>query len=72
MERFTRLFELPGRTKDEIGLVYIENGVYKGFGFCPSNTEKSKFPGFIEPRLDNRDSRRILIRHLIGNLTGKR
>ena len=68
VEKFTRLLELPGRTEDEIGLVYIENGVYKGFGFCPNNIEKSKFLNFIEPRLDNRDSRRILIRHLIGNL----
>ena len=66
IERFTRLFEVDGRVDDEIGLVYIENGVYMGFGFCPKSAIGNKMD-FILPRQDNKDVRRILIRHLINN-----
>lgn len=66
IERFTRLFEVKGRDEDEIGLVYIENGVYMGFGFCPKSTTENKIR-FILPRRDNKDVRRILIRYLINN-----
>ena len=62
--RFTRLFEVEGRDEDELGLVYIENGVYKGFGFCPKTTKGNKIH-YIEPRQDNKDVKRILMRHLI-------
>lgn len=65
IKKFTRLFEVPGRTKDEIGLVYIENGVYKGFGFCLNTTKSESKLTFIQPFQDNKDVRRILIRHLI-------
>ena len=64
--KFTRLFEVTGRNENEIGLVYIENGVYNGFGFCPKTTRKDK-KSFITSREDNKDVRRILIRHLIKN-----
>lgn len=67
-EKFTQLFEIAGRNENEKGLVYIENGVYKGFGFCSLETDFSqdKFLNFIEIKADNKDVRRILIRHLIN------
>src|SRR5690606_24118024 len=49
MGRFTRLFEVEGRTDEEIGLVYIENGVYRGFGFCPKSIKENKLE-FILPQ----------------------
>ena len=64
--KFTHLFEVEGRNDSEIGLVYIENGIYKGFGFCPKTTLEDK-KSFITSRQDNKDVRRILIRHLINN-----
>lgn len=64
IEKSTHLLELRGRTENEIGLVYIENGVYKGFGFCTKGIPKEKYHDFIEERQDNKDVRRILIRHL--------
>jgi len=66
IKKFNRLFEVPGRTKDETGLVYIENGVYKGFGFCSNTTKADLKLTFIQPFQDNKDVRRILIRHLIA------
>lgn len=68
IEKFTQLFEVAGRNGNEKGLVYIENGVYKGFGFCPLVTDFSqdRFLNFIESKADNKDVRRILIRHLIN------
>lgn len=63
---FTQLFEVQGRNDEEMGMVYIENGVYKGFGFC-AKTIKDNNLEFILPRQDNKDVRRILIRHLINN-----
>lgn len=65
IQKFTRLFEVPGRTKEEIGLVYIENGVYKGFGFCANTTQSDLKLTFIEPFQDNKGVRRILIRYLV-------
>jgi DNA polymerase-3 subunit epsilon len=64
MGKFTRLFEVVGRDEDELGLVYIENGVYKGFGFCPKTVTRNKLH-YIVPRQDNKDVKRILMRHLI-------
>lgn len=66
-EKFTRLFEVAGRTGDEKGLVYIENGVYKGFGFCPADTPQKRLLSFISARQDNRDVRRILMRYLVNS-----
>lgn len=65
MQKFTQLFEVAGRTPDEVGLVYIQNGVYKGFGFCSKNTSTNKKLSFIEPYQDNKDVRRILARYLL-------
>lgn len=66
IEKFTQLFEVTGRKENEKGLVYIENGVYKGYGFCPFQTEPTSLLDFIETKTDNKDVRRILIRHLIN------
>ena len=52
-----------GRNRKEIGFVFIENGVYKGFGFIP---KKSRFRDneYLKKKLikqnDNRDARRII------------
>lgn len=61
----TKLCKLPGRRESEIGIVYIENGVYKGFGFCPIDTPKKKLIEYISYKEDNRDIRRILKRYLV-------
>ena len=65
-ERFTQLFEVPGRNENEKGLVYVEQGVYKGFGFCPKDTPEECFLQHIDYRADNKDVRRILMRYLIS------
>lgn len=65
----TVLLKLPGRTKDEKGLVLIENGIYKGFGFCPKRSRKDPLT-FIMPKSDNKDARRILRSYLKNNKTG--
>lgn len=59
------LFELQGRTESEKGIVLIEKGVYKGFGFCPIEiTSKKEMISYIEKKQDNKDVRKILFRHI--------
>lgn len=65
-ERFTKLFEVEGRSAAEKGLVYIEKGIYMGFGFCAQNTPQNSLLKHITYRADNKDVRRILMRHLIN------
>ncbi len=64
------LFELVGRTENEKGIVLIEKGVYKGFGYCDSildNLDEMKL--FIEQKQDNKDVRKILFRHIKSELS---
>lgn len=65
MDKFTRLFIVPGRKEQEKGLVYMEQGVYKGFGFCAADTPESELLQHIVKRRDNQDVRRILMRYFI-------
>lgn len=67
IKNFTSFFVVKGRTEDEKGIVYIKNGVYKGFGFCPIYEIESNYEKYIISKKDNKDVRRILIRHLISN-----
>lgn len=70
IDKFTHLFEVPGRSAHEKGLVYIENGVYKGFGFCSIEQQVTgDYLNFITPYPDNRDVRRIVMRYLIQHGT---
>ena len=52
-----------GRNSKEIGFVFIENGVYKGFGYIPKNS-LVKDNEYLKKKLikqnDNRDTRRII------------
>ena len=52
-----------GRNSKEIGFVFIENGVYKGYGFIPKNS-RTKNNEYLKKKLikqnDNRDARRII------------
>lgn len=66
-EKFTKLFEVAGRVDDEKGIVYIEKGVYKGFGFCPKEIKGKQRLPYIQSYQDNKDVRRILIRYLVNN-----
>lgn len=66
LKKHTELLELPGRTDQEKALVYIENGIYKGFGYCPITTKESDLIDFITPKTDHKDARSILIRYLIS------
>lgn len=65
MEKFTCLYEFEGQNASEIGMVYIENGIYRGFGFCPKDKYSDKFK-FIIPKQDNKDVRRILVRYILN------
>ncbi|MEJ5055924.1 GIY-YIG nuclease family protein [Sphingobacterium sp. MYb382] len=65
--KITQLIEIPGRNEDEKGLVYIENGSYKGFGFCPIKTPAKKRLAYIEAKIANKDTKRILMRYLLQN-----
>ena len=65
IKKFTQLYELEGRNDTEIGIVYIENGIYKGFGFCSKKSRSDKVK-FIIPKEDNKDIRRILRRYIIN------
>lgn len=66
LEKADFLIELEGRNENEVGIVFIENGIYKGFGFCSKNiAKKSKH---IIPRQDNKDVRRILIRYVMNEI----
>ena len=67
LQNRTHLFELTGRTAEEIALVYIEKGVYKGFGFCPTTTKKEDRLLYITPYQDTKDARRILKQYFLKN-----
>ncbi|WP_335967058.1 GIY-YIG nuclease family protein [Galbibacter sp. PAP.153] len=64
LEKLTKLVELQGRNDNETGLVYIENGAYKGFGFCPKGTPIDARLPYIKAYDDNRDIQRILQNYL--------
>jgi len=59
------LIEVEGRNKDEKGIVLVKNGMYKGFGFAPKNLRSIiSLKKYIDEKDDNRDVRRIIMRHL--------
>lgn len=63
------LFELKGKSDNEKGIVLIEKGVYKGFGFCPIEILNAKeMKRYIIYKQDNRDIRKILFRHIKSEL----
>ncbi len=52
-----------GRDKFEKSLVYVERGVFKGFGFAPyhfNNLDVSNWTKFIRPQQENRDDKTII------------
>lgn len=59
------LLEVEGRNDSEIGVVSIQNGVYKGYGFC-SKKVKNKI-NYITKKQDNKDVQRILLRYLFDS-----
>lgn len=61
----TILLEVEGRNDSEIGVVSIQNGVYKGYGFCPKKV-KNKIK-YIITKQDNKDIQRILLRYLLDS-----
>lgn len=59
------LFELTGRNQNEKGIVFIEKGIYKGFGYCPKEIENlEELKSFIKIKQDNKDVRKILFRYI--------
>src|SRR5690554_194933 len=68
LKKITICIELPGRTEKEKGIVYIENGIYKGFGFCSFKeaTERTLIE-VIDSKQDTKDARRILMRYIINS-----
>jgi excinuclease Cho len=64
------LFELDGRNPEEKGIVLIEKGIYKGFGFCPIKVEDiEELKSFTESKQDNKDVRKILFSHIKAELS---
>ncbi len=56
-----------GRTKNEIGIVLILNGIYRGFGFINKDVkvkEPKEYERYIQPKKDNRDIQRILTSYI--------
>ncbi len=58
-----------GRTNNEIGVVLILNGIYKGFGYLDTSQDKQlqepeDYQFFITPKKDNRDIQRIITSYL--------
>lgn len=56
-----------GRTKNEIGIVLILNGIYRGFGFINKDIkveEPHEYERYIQPKKDNRDIQRILTSYI--------
>lgn len=69
LKQFPKTICLPGRTPQEKGIVRIENGVYKGFGFFPKSVKPEKQLEYIQHKSDNRDARRILIRYIMKDVS---
>ena len=58
--------QVKGRNDTEKGIIYIKDGTYRGFGFCKINSRSTK--GFLKKitmKIENRDSRRIIKRHIL-------
>ncbi len=52
-----------GRDKFEKSLVFVDKGIFKGFGFAPYHfnyLDKENWVKFIEPQLENRDDKNII------------
>ena len=61
-----------GRTSGEIGVVQIENGVYKGYGFLKKGTDISDtrlINNSLIKQKDNRDVRRIISSYMKNDLS---
>lgn len=59
------LIEVEGRNDNEKGIVFIKNGMYKGFGYAPQKLRSlNSLIKYIDEKDDNRDVRRIIMRHL--------
>jgi len=56
-----------GRTTDELGIVQIRQGQYIGYGYVPKKDQNNNHVGyenFITPKVEDRDSQRIIISYL--------
>lgn len=65
MPEFSGWLVLPGRTPKEKGLVLLEGGVYRGFGFCGKRVPEKNYHKYLQPKQDTRDSKRILRRYFL-------
>ena len=54
------LIILQGRSTKEYGYVYVENGVYRGYGFAKGKVNQNKMAKGLIPQEDNSDIQRIL------------
>ena len=64
----TGFFE--GRNENEVGVVQVENGVYKGYGFLNKDADLSNqklINDSIVKQKDNRDVRRIISSYMRKN-----
>ena len=67
LKQVSKIIQVPGRNPKEKGIVHIENGVYKGFGFSPKNLQQSEQLEYIQKKSDNKDARRILMRYILND-----
>ncbi len=60
-----------GRTENEIGIVLILNGIYRGFGFINKDIKIEKpeeYERYIQLKKDNRDIQRILTSYIVKKI----
>jgi DNA polymerase-3 subunit epsilon len=62
-----KLLKTDGRTSNEMGFVYIKNGMYLGYGFIPKNeqiTHEDTLDFYLTRQKDNSDVQKILRSYL--------
>lgn len=67
ISNYTDLIELKGRVEGEKSFVYVENGIYKGYGYSPENInlrKEEKFQEYLLVQKHNRDVQKIINRFL--------
>ncbi|MGN6645997.1 MAG: exonuclease domain-containing protein [Cytophaga sp.] len=65
-EKYSYLIKQPGRSKDEYGVIVVENGRYLGFAYIPNDLTGNtveEFKTFVNRHPDNADIQKILAMH---------
>ncbi|UCS95872.1 GIY-YIG nuclease family protein [Echinicola marina] len=55
-----KIIVLSGREANEKGIVLIENGIYKGYGFVRDQPLGRDLKKYIQPKTDNKETQRLI------------